>query len=466
MPGETTSNTDLIEREEDKLKEESDKKAEQSDANEETKSEQQANDSEENSAGSKQWPPLFDEVTDMLALSILSYGVADLRKLVRDGKIKGDADLVSKNQDEPISLVECINLFVLYMEDIKREMPKSFKVYMEAMSILVNKTLKVRSMEESKLLYVDDENADRGLVYMISVNALAKRITVTFRGSATVHDMLMDAKTSLVQIENPIAKYRISCPDTTTSGRGAPDIETLGIHRGFRDYLYGYSDTYPYPSLKKGEGRKLDKITSRVLATLDEYAGYSIAVTGHSLGGSLATLQAMELAAIDDDRINDPITCITFASPKVGNRAFANVFQYLERNHRVRCLRVANQFDIFPTIPKKGVRNCCGFTCGGDLIYRHVGVALLLKRDGDYMIRHYPRHYRHGVRLFFRDVGRGAAKRGETVGQWVGRENLAENHSCMEYWSRIHHCCDDLKNMDLHEQYKNVAGRHFESFGD
>jgi hypothetical protein len=181
--------------------------------------------------------------------------------------------------------------------------------------------------------------------------------------------------------------------------------------------------------------------------------------------GGLATLQAMELVNLDDARIKDPITCITFASPQVGNRAFANVFQYLERNHRLRCLRVANDKDIFPTIPNIGTRNCCGITCAGDREYRHVGVALILKRDGDHTIR-YPRHCRHGLRLFFRDFGQNANKQRKKVGRWICRENLVENHTCMEYWSRINRCSNKLKDMDPYGQYKEVAGPHFKSVGD
>jgi triacylglycerol lipase len=52
---------------------------------------------------------------------------------------------------------------------------------------------------------------------------------------------------------------------------------------------------------------------------------YSLYTTGHSLGGALSTLFAFEVAA--NDRILKPVTCITIASPKVGNLAFRRAFQ-------------------------------------------------------------------------------------------------------------------------------------------
>jgi surfactin synthase thioesterase subunit len=125
--------------------------------------------------------------------------------------------------------------------------------------------------------------------------------------------MFIDSKAALVQIPNPVN------PGTT-----------IGIHNGFRDYLYGKRIRQPGES-DHGQGRKMDNILERLFGVMDMYPGYCIAITGHSLGGSLAILLALELGAIQDSRILDPITCITFAAPRVGNFAFAHAFQSLER---------------------------------------------------------------------------------------------------------------------------------------
>ena len=71
-------------------------------------------------------------------------------------------------------------------------------------------------------------------------------------------------------------------------------------------------------------------------------AGVNIFVTGHSLGGALATLAAADLAVAQI-----PAATYTFASPRVGDPAFA-----IEFNKSVpTCWRVVNTEDIVTTVP-------------------------------------------------------------------------------------------------------------------
>jgi triacylglycerol lipase len=68
-------------------------------------------------------------------------------------------------------------------------------------------------------------------------------------------------------------------------------------------------------------------------------------VTGHSLGGALATLSALDLA-VNSRGKRRPIV-YTFASPKVGDPQFADVFDRTVRES----IRVVNAFDIVPRFP-------------------------------------------------------------------------------------------------------------------
>jgi putative lipase involved disintegration of autophagic bodies len=110
------------------------------------------------------------------------------------------------------------------------------------------------------------------------------------------------------------------------------------VHQGFKEYLYGKprrkhhlcKSSSHTSSEKEAHASKVETITNQVIELLDEYPGYMIYTTGHSLGGALCTLLAFELAGNDDERIPKPISCISFASPKVGNRKFANAFQVSE----------------------------------------------------------------------------------------------------------------------------------------
>jgi alpha-beta hydrolase superfamily lysophospholipase len=60
---------------------------------------------------------------------------------------------------------------------------------------------------------------------------------------------------------------------------------------------------------------------------IGKYPDYNIYMTGHSLGGALSTLLAFKLAALEDARVNKPITCLTIASPRVGNLDLQRAFQ-------------------------------------------------------------------------------------------------------------------------------------------
>ncbi|CAM0953822.1 unnamed protein product [Alopecurus aequalis] len=81
----------------------------------------------------------------------------------------------------------------------------------------------------------------------------------------------------------------------------------------------------------------------------------SITVTGHSLGASLATLNAVDMVA---HRINVPpapskqtacpVTAILFASPMTGNDEFKRAFASFPK---LRALGVINKTDIVPTLP-------------------------------------------------------------------------------------------------------------------
>jgi hypothetical protein len=83
---------------------------------------------------------------------------------------------------------------------------------------------------------------------------------------------------------------------------------------------------------------------------LDGYIGRNAAnreviVTGHSLGGAVATLIAAYLRA--EKNINK-IMLYTFGSPRVGDRVFA---EHFSKTFSFPCFRIVNNNDIVPKIP-------------------------------------------------------------------------------------------------------------------
>jgi predicted lipase len=158
----------------------------------------------------------------------------------------------------------------------------------------------------------------------ITLNHSKKRITLVFRGSESwkdwIHDFFIWQKTLHGDVKVHYGMYR-------------------QLQRDFS-----------YNTIRR-EMRKLH----------NEYPDYRINVTGHSLGGGLALLFAYKFSV---DHINLPIRCVSFASPKVGNKIFAEAVNKRNNLTHIRCY---NSKDIIPMLPFRG--------------YKHVGEQLKLCKD-------------------------------------------------------------------------------------
>ncbi len=72
----------------------------------------------------------------------------------------------------------------------------------------------------------------------------------------------------------------------------------------------------------------------------------SLTMCGHSLGGALATMLALDVAANADPPFNNPMV-YTYASPRTGDTSFVNMYNHLVPNSS----RVANRVDLVPKLP-------------------------------------------------------------------------------------------------------------------
>ena len=116
------------------------------------------------------------------------------------------------------------------------------------------------------------------------------------------------------------------------------------VHRGFhqtymrrdRGGLLNFQPDDDRSSMKETVEKTLN-----AAALLDSPVS-EVFVTGHSLGGAIATLAALHIRKTTPFRL--PIL-YTFASPRVGDPQFAQHFEPLE------CYRIANSEDLVTTIP-------------------------------------------------------------------------------------------------------------------
>ncbi len=96
----------------------------------------------------------------------------------------------------------------------------------------------------------------------------------------------------------------------------------------------------------EGFFRTYDSISDQVLDTIEKQLmekDYKIFLTGHSLGGALATLASLDLRKSKKYEV----TNYTFGAPKVGNKRFVKYY-----NKQVKdSYRVVNDEDPIPSIP-------------------------------------------------------------------------------------------------------------------
>jgi hypothetical protein len=107
-----------------------------------------------------------------------------------------------------------------------------------------------------------------------------------------------------------------------------PGLRGATVHKGFYN---------AYLSI----ARQVNLAAKSLLANCQ---GCHIYVTGHSLGGAIATLAAADLFSLTPD-----LTVYTFGSPRVGDLAFASYFDKIVPD----TFRIVNEKDLVPHIPQR-----------------------------------------------------------------------------------------------------------------
>lgn len=158
----------------------------------------------------------------------------------------------------------------------------------------------------------------------ITISELHKRITVVFRGSESSYDWYYD-----------LAFWKKNLHDS------------VYVHGGFYKQLHT-------------EGM-YETIKSDLLALLADNPDYTIYVTGHSLGAALSTLFGYELSR----EIDNHVTVVSFASPRVGNPAFRTAF---DAKSNLTHYRVSNNRDMVTAAPM--------------INFQHVGTTNIALSDG------------------------------------------------------------------------------------
>ncbi|KXZ45675.1 hypothetical protein GPECTOR_52g72 [Gonium pectorale] len=174
--------------------------------------------------------------------------------------------------------------------------------------------------------------------------AAEKVAVLAFRG--TESSQLKDVVTDLRLIPTRLDEEKVAGNLTESLGVTSGNRK-MNVHKGFR--------------------LAHDSVWDNTLAVLKTVTGagpaanWHVYVTGHSLGGALATLGAYKLAK---SGVVKKVSMYSYGQPRVGNKAFADEFNALISN----AWRFANENDAVPRVPRL-------------MGYCHVGKPVQLK-DG------------------------------------------------------------------------------------
>lgn len=330
----------------------------------------------------------------------------------------------------------------------------------------------LRTSSPAELLAMEDQE----LTYAIEANHSDKLLRLTFRGSMTSLDWLHDFNFRMVSVRNPLVLEDHKGKQQKQQLHHIRQTKCFGIHRGFRNYLFGgtqpaESSTARSPAaacwapaqLGTDVSCKYDRILQKISEYRRIYPEYEIQITGHSMGGAMATLTAFLLAA---DGLG-PVTCISLASPRVGNGNFVRAFAELECAGRIRHLRIVNSDDVVTALPDT---TYMAMGLAAHLIrqnfYLHAGVCLHMndKLEPGIFV---PKIRREAHALYdWTHRGKNMGKRALTLYR-LAAKSVPTMHNPNEYQKRLEHAEDFIRKTSwegIYDQYipKDSAKKRIE----
>lgn len=283
-----------------------------------------------------------------------------------------------------------------------------------------------KGMKEVFLTHIRYIQESVACVYVVVKDTINKRIIVSFRGSQMPFDNLTrDWRTNLNAYPS-----KIPTPEKIKHKMKGKLQEEIRVHNGFRNYLFKND---------RIDEQRYETIISDIRAAINGEKGYSVYITGHSLGGALATMFSCVLAGCggEDNDIPRPVTCISFAAPFSGTQGYRTAIEHLERDGFLRHLRVVNGEDYVPTLPFLSLLRT--------RLMKQVGINLRLTSSG-FRLEHSSRaNFMTALRnTFFKPF----IWRMFRFGRWHGLPLLKE---------RIKSHADEFKNMKLDDLYTDES---------
>ncbi|KAL4435114.1 hypothetical protein ABPG74_003607 [Tetrahymena malaccensis] len=156
------------------------------------------------------------------------------------------------------------------------------------------------------------ENKEKNSQGFCGYNPVQNQIVIAIRGTDNLNNWITNLKAFPVDF---------------------PSCVECQIHMGFRDHAQSVQED----------------INLCVKSILKQYINAKIVITGHSLGGAIATLVSIEV--LKYLKTKDQVSVYTFGAPKIGNQNFVDYLNQQIPNS----YRIVNYYDAVPHLPFKQI---------------------------------------------------------------------------------------------------------------
>jgi len=181
-------------------------------------------------------------------------------------------------------------------------------------------------------------------------NQIGYKVVTTIYGNDLATDMNPERGNQIVSfgfvLQAPNNDVVVAVRGTDGIWEWIHDAEFLAVKCPFLAGAGNTDDGFTaiYNSLRVGDAASSTQVADALAALPFNHATNSLTICGHSLGGALATLLALDVAA--NTNFKNP-TIYTYASPRTGDPAFVSTYNQVVPN----TFRVANRVDLVPKLP-------------------------------------------------------------------------------------------------------------------
>jgi hypothetical protein len=157
-----------------------------------------------------------------------------------------------------------------------------------------------------------------GTGYFVGYNDQQKKIVISFKGTDSIRSAFVDIQLAFADASNVSPAF--------SNGEK--------IHTGFMN-------AYKYHK---------NSVQSALLMAIQDRPSYPITFTGHSLGGAMSSIAALDfVTSTKGAKYKDQVRIISFGAPRVGNTAWATLSQKMIPTQ----YRIAHENDVVPSLPPR-----------------------------------------------------------------------------------------------------------------